>query len=789
MQENRLLSTPQRVPPVRGLVPLHNVQGASFEPLDLKRWVRLDRIAYSTHKIDLLCYARPPEKLEEFAEAAGELGVRLSLRTNGAFPPGDIARLKDLGFLDVFLCPDSLEGAAAAAWFEACSQAGMPLRVQLQPPFEAGFDPDAAAEKLAAAGAVAVNVAAFDPFDARPPCAGAEAARAAIERMNRLVAALAAREVEANLLGLPFCLVDEANRAHAENEAQFFLDHQQYHKGAYATAVGLYARSPVVVQKAMLSMLALHTVKRSTYADNALLPWLIKHPWLHARIWLWHKLTRHLSFLKRQPTPTDDSLEAYRRAAEQVQTLNQAAYPGECARCRLRRICDGASREFARRFPGIPVVAIPGDDIVSPMHFAAGQPKHYDAIDLERVRADELHEELAREANQIVSSRPPELEVGSEDYSVYGQWTHHMPNANQWFAFTPGEKYSTELASLETPFTLSVTFGGGIAELIGFAFGRHARVMCPMEGHKHRLVFHVNREGRYVLLRDGKPVRPVAFEKYYHAPLWLGSHLNPRIVIWNIDGSIVTQTVQVWHGDPPRQAALADVKYSIVIVSSRFTRRLQAVLRTLAHQEGFDLRQLEVIVCYVPGIDATDDLLDGVEAAYPDLRIVRSPYPEEYIHSKGFLINESADRATGEWVVLLDSDVLLPPNWFAKMDEAAGEETFIVPDGRKMLDPETTGKVLLGELDSWRHWDELLRTSGELRLKEAEGVPVGYCQCVRKACFKNVQYQEFDHFEGADWWFAMEIRRNFKHEKRLSGLPVLHLDHGGSQWYGTAKHR
>ena len=76
---------------------------------------------------------------------------------------------------------------------------------------------------------------------------------------------------------------------------------------------------------------------------------------------------------------------------------------------------------------------------------------------------------------------------------------------------------------------------------------------------------------------------------------------------------------------------------------------------------------------------------------------------------------------------------------------------------------------------------ELLDGHGEFRHREADGVPIGFCQAVRTSCLDKVQYAELDHFEGADWAFGYYMRKEFGQEVRLSGVPVLHLDHGGSQ--------
>jgi len=99
-----------------------------------------------------------------------------------------------------------------------------------------------------------------------------------------------------------------------------------------------------------------------------------------------------------------------------------------------------------------------------------------------------------------------------------------------------------------------------------------------------------------------------------------------------------------------------------------------------------------------------------------------------------------------------------------------------------------TSRILMGEVEPWREWDDLLKGPGELRLRESHGVPVGFFQCFRASCLDKVSYLELDHFEGADMQFGVQMLAHFGREKRLIGMPVLHLDHGGSQWYGTQKH-
>jgi len=151
-----------RLHPVRGLITAHNVKARRLRTADLERWIRLDRVVFKCHKIDVLdAGGSIPEDLFSSADA---LDVCLSLRTDCTYPPVELGRMKGAGLLDVFLTP--ADGAPHFdAWLDACRDASVPARVQLLPPFDA--ESRALAERLSGAGVVAVNVALWDPLD---PC-------------------------------------------------------------------------------------------------------------------------------------------------------------------------------------------------------------------------------------------------------------------------------------------------------------------------------------------------------------------------------------------------------------------------------------------------------------------------------------------------------------------------------------------------------------------------------------------------------------------------------------------
>ena len=777
----------RRIPPVRGLVLTRNARGRAYAALDIRRWMRLNRTVHKTEKVDLLVRGNLTTPISTFLQCANELHMKLSLRVDCDDPPYNLASLKQDGLFDIFLTPRR-PGTNLDAWLDAARAAALPVRVQLHPPLDGDLEPERLVTLFAAAHVTSVNMAVSDPFLETGGCRGKKESKAHVKAMLSFADALEAYDIESNLVGLPFCLARADHRARVVNRPQFFLDHQQYTKDAYTLALTLFERPPVIASKVILMLLARRTLFNDPI-DAKLLPWLLEKPWLRARAVAAHRLTRHLRLARSVPKPIEETAPAHEHALDGIKAVSRRAAGPICSDCSLQDICDRETSDLRRVLPGLKIEAIEGERFLYPMYFARRQQKHYDAVDSDRIHSDTLDEELAVKARAVIEENPPDRAINAQDYSVEGHWSHSLPGGVvRWFGLTNSEKVSTPLATLDPPFAVSVVFGGGIAEYIGFRFGRDCRIVCPMEAYRHQLDLFVDVDGRYVLLRDGIPIHPQTFDGNFYVPGRLGDGLQPRISIWNIDYSIVTQNVSLWTDSVERRDELAPAKYSVVVVCVRYARRLAIVLQSLAHQTGIDPGAIEVIVAYVPGLDSTEDVIDTVRLLCPDLRIRRSPFQEDRAREKGFMINESARKATGEWVVLLDADTLLPPDFFARMEGMTDSEEFLVPDGRKMLTRETTAKILLGEIHPWEHWDELFEDAGEYRHREMEGVPIGFCQCVKKSSLEKTPYFEAGHFEGADWQFAIDIRKHIGKETRLSGAPVLHLEHGGSKWYGTDRH-
>ncbi len=792
----------ERIPPVRGLVTLHNRKGKPFGFTQLARWLRLNRTVYKTEKADLLVHGAVPRFFEDLVRFCADvydprisvpLHLAVSLRTDATAPPPDLARLRGFGLAGVFLAQNGAAAAHAAAWLDAARDADLPSRIQVQPPFPEDFDAEAYAAAMAAKGVTAANVILADAFLPKTKGAGgAEGSRRAAERMNRLVRAFADAGVEANLYGAPLCWVDADNLGRAGNSALYFLDHQQYTKPSYDLAELLFGRTPPAAAAIVTAMLGRYTHLRNP-ADEWVLEHLVtKRQFLRRVVMFGRKLIRGRERgVIGGPKAKDPAAEpSYEEAVTQALAAKAKALGPICGACRFRRVCDRDTKAFRRALPGLSITAQEGEPVASALALTADQPKHYDAIDSARLGVREDWLALAREANQLITDTPPTHEFGRDRVLAEQGFHVRMPGAIRWHSMTAGETRSTLFHWGHAPFTVSAMFGGGIADYVGFAVGRAIRIVCRMDAFSHRIVLHVAEDGRYVLLRDGAPMTPVEFEGSFYAPVRLPTVCQLRFSLWNIDESVCTQNLQVWEGVSADEPPARKPQVSFIIVSTRFTRRLQAVLQSIAHQTGVEHGDMEVVVGYVPGVDATDDVINSMQFTYPDLRIVRSGFPEQRAKAKGLIINESVARSSGDWIVILDSDILLHPGFVAGLLELPPEAKFVAPKGRKMLTRETTARILLGEATPWRDWDELLPGPGESRFQEArEGgtLPVGFCQCFRRYCFDTVQYHEYEHFEGADWEFSIEMNQHFGPVVWIE-RPVLHLDHGGSQWFGATGH-
>jgi len=416
----------------------------------------------------------------------------------------------------------------------------------------------------------------------------------------------------------------------------------------------------------------------------------------------------------------------------------------------------------------------------------SGHPVYLDAIDLDRARQGELLETLGNEA-RLLAAQPPAETFESLSWGFENAYHDPMPGVNQMHALLPGERRSTPLPHLELPWMVSVDFGGGMAEYIGFAVGRHIRIACPMVASSHQLSLYADAAGRYVLLRDGRPTVPLRLAGKGYLPPRLpgGSHL--QVAAWSPESALSVTALRVWRPEESAGVARGTYAVSVVVFSTRFSRRLQAVLESVAHQEGVALSQVQCIVGLVPGLDAAEDVLDSIRRVYPELAIEPVVLPASVATAKGFALNECLRQVRAPLTVLLDSDILPPPDFLRTALDASATHGFLAPAGRAMLGPDETARVLLGVCRPWDSFDALAAGAPETRVEEnPQEVPLGYCQVFRSEALKQLRYAEYDHFQGADFEFGAALKAHFGGVKRLP-RPVLHLHHDTRQWFGAQK--
>jgi len=772
------------LPSVRGIVLGVDRNGEAVDLAALRQWLRLNAEKFHAWKVDYWSPDGDPRRILPLLEEASHLELRLSLRTSAPCDAEALESMRDAGLLDVYFCPESLEVERLQSWVTACSALELPLRVQMSiRQFDAPLT-EAMLAPLAEANVVVLVLQ--DPLFRETLHRARPMDKASLTHALACATVLRTRGVDVQLVGLPFCHVPEALWPCVLNGPQQIASHSHYLLEALAFATRIAPlpgrRMHQAIEIALGEGVSFHSL-----VDQTVLPWILEKPRWFFWLWFLHKLTRRLPMRRRKPAPLPDGVSHVEAALAKREEDQQRTLGPICSACRLQSICDHLTEPFQGAFPGSLPKAVPGAVSRDPLEFRRLATPWYDALDSTRRTIPEQRRVLARAAVRIVQNETAAREIPAEHYAIENHATHYMPASVRWFSFSTAELQSTVLARVRPPLTLAVTFGGGFADQIGFCFGRHARILCPMTAVSHKLVLHVDAQGRYVLLRDGQLVNPVAFRDEGPPPERLASVLEPRIAIVNIDGQIVTQTVQIWEHEKPAESI--PPVHSVVVVCTRFARRLAVVLQALAHQRGLPIQQLEVIVAYVPGIDSTDDVLDTLQIACPALKLHRVPFGERRTRAKGFMINECVALASGEWITLLDADIVLPPDYFARLDTLGATAQFVAPEGRHMLTPEATARILLGEIRPWEDYNSLHAHAVEYRHHESDGVPPGFCQSIRRSVFETVRYEELDHFEGSDWWFSKRVLAQFGPETRLDGLGVLHLDHGGSQWYGTGKQR
>jgi len=765
-EEDSPASTPStELLPCRGLILAHDNRGRYFREKDYHRWAAYCARVHQCPKMDLLAWGRIPRGLVSTLCYAREFDGLVSLRTDGAAPPDGLDVVAGEGLGDVFLCPEDPEDPMCAQWLEACSNLHLPVRLQLMMP-RGGRS---CAERLAPfwldKGVRAVSVVLEDPFQQTLPCESPDEGREIIAFCEVLAERLPGPGVELNVVGMPPGLFSAA-RPYVVSARSFEYGHQNYDAQARLFAERLYSMSPVVARSLLLLALKRHTV-----AFN------LTDQWLTERLYI-HSTPLHNAVLYA------GKCWRARRATSLVRATHDVS--GDLFPSARRPLPGKEEEEHALRLLNLGADSLAADhDVVTMLE--APRPRYYDRLDEDRLKQAALWQELAREAWECERTVKPLRTCNEKEWGTHDAFVIPEYGATAWLTSLSGKRISTEIDVVNPPFMVSVTVGGGIAELAGFQLTPSCKIVCPMVETRHTLTLYVREDGRYVLLRDNVPVEPATIPGEYPAPRRVPCVCRLHFIAYDIEERISFSPLRLWKDVQPEPGPVAPPVYSVVVFCTRFARRLSIALQCLAHQSNFDLSKLEVIVGYVPGLDATEDVLDSLRLTHPELRVIHATFPRQNLRSKGFVLNQCMRMASGSRILLLDADTLLPPTLFAMLERVVGEHSFIFPKGRAMLGPELTAKLLQGDVRPWECWEALVASADEVRENEALGVPIGYFQCFGRECLEKVRYPEYEHFQGADYEFALGLRNYYGKEYRLD-FPVLHLDHAGSQWLGAERH-
>ena len=738
----------------RGLITAHNRRGQYLRDTEMHRWLSCAVQVMDCAKIDVIAFGNVPRSLLTTIRYAREFSVPVSLRTDGSGEVEALAQLAGEGLEDVLLVPEN-DPRSITPWLEACRKHKLPIRLLINPISLNAETLPSLLQDWKTAGVCSVTLYNDDPFLSQKSSTVCTVTRSGDLLCNLIADALWNAGIECRIRGF--------NREELNERACLsFISHPDreiYSPAATQMAQGLFDRSPALIRTALLIKL-----KVSTIAPDITDKWLTRLLFVYL-IPVFHVL----AFFAR--------LTRSRRATRHTRSeLLQAGTPLQESREDLARLLKEKDPQ-----------ALQHGHILSD---SKERPRYLDRVDRERLQQLAMKEDLAREARDWMSRVEPAQEI-SENWGARDAFVIPQYGATAWMTNLSGQRMSHILGFLERPFIISTTAGSGIAEAVGFHLAGNTTLLCPMIESRHTVSLYVNEEGYYVLMRDGMPIEPLLYPGDYAAPGRLSS-AHPvsfvTVAALDIEKRIAFSPIRIWEmACVETEQPQSDPKYSVIIFCTRFARRLSAVLQCLRHQQNFDLSRLEVLVAFIPGLDSTEDVLESLKQAHPELTIHPQSFPKQHTRSKGYVLNQCMERARGDWIILLDADTMVPPNMFSSLDSVEKDHSFIFPAGRAMVGPQDTAAILLGDIRPWNDWNMLLQRADTLRLNESLGVPIGYCQCFRKEIFEKIRYPEYEHFQGADFEFGQALRKAGGHEYRLD-FPVMHLDHKGSQWFGAERH-
>lgn len=443
--------------PCRGLILAHNNRGHYFREKDYHRWAAYGARVQQCPKMDMLAWGRIPRGLVSTICYAREFDGVVSLRTDGSAPPDGLNVVAEEGLGDVFLCPQDPEDPMCLHWLEACSSLHLSVRLQLLIP--RGGRPRA--ERLIplwlSSGVYSVTVALEDPFQSALSCQSPEEGREVIAFCDALAEGLPGAGVELNIVGMPQDLFAAA-APYAVSRRSFTFGHQNYDVQAHLFAQRLYALSPAAARSLLLLALKRHTV-----GFNLTDQWLTEKLYIHSKPLHNAVLYAGKRWRAWRGTPL---VRATHNASGDVFPSADRPLPVE----------EEAGRALSLlHLEG----SIPPVRATAPSAAETVRPRYYDRFDEDRLKQAALWEKLAREARECERTIKPLRVCDEKEWATYDAFVIPEYGATAWLTSLSGKRVSTEIDIFNPPFMVSVTVGGGIAELAAFNLHHRAKSCVP----------------------------------------------------------------------------------------------------------------------------------------------------------------------------------------------------------------------------------------------------------------------------------------------------------------------
>lgn len=433
-----------------------------------------------------------------------------------------------------------------------------------------------------------------------------------------------------------------------------------------------------------------------------------------------------------------------------------------CDSCALTQICDGFNDLYVERYNSEEIDPYEGNEIESPTNF------------LDIPKKSPFYFKGSSTDAPMEEPFPLSLESLAENKPIENDSILVSPDLETHTKFT--------LGICTPPYILEARVSGPAGQ-IGFSFGECQDFCVELpDNDPHNLRLEVSSNGKIRHLVDGEEkmgsrrdlgnlsVCPPAFIE--EGPVYLKTR----------------QSLVKIHSISLSRQRKDELGASVLVVSMGYARRLGILLRSLSKQTvtGF-----EVLVGYDKTRDDTAWVIESIRRDF-GLRVRGFDFSDfSWKGCKADVMNTLLRQSRGDFVLITDADIVMPPDIIDHLLQA--RDMPHLSTKRCLLPAEETSKILLGERDPIRHFDDTLREYedritkwGDIARKYEEEPALGYFQWVQGDLARRIGYpNKWRKFSGSDDSFSLAILRELGLvEVPLIDKTVLHLDHGPSNWKG-----